>query len=34
MGMEGFLGKEHYPSWAVHRQTAPERLQTASSPGR
>lgn len=29
-----FTEKGHYPSWGVHRQTAPERLQTASSPGR
>lgn len=32
--MERFLEKGHYPSWGVHRQMAPERLQMASSPGR
>lgn len=32
--MECFLEKGHYPSWGVHRQMAPERLQMASSPGR
>lgn len=30
---EGF-GKGSYPSCGVHRQTAPERLQMASSPDR
>lgn len=28
------VGAGRYPFWGVHRQTAPERLQTASSPGR
>lgn len=33
-GQRTSAGRGRYPSRGVHRQTAPERLQTASSPGR